>query len=354
MIQPGNPAVLGSSPDADGVNFAVYASMAEGVELCLFDESRQQYATHMLPEQRNGVWHGYLPGCRAGQRYGYRVHGAWKPRKGLRHNPAKLLLDPYARRLDGEFRWSPAVFDFEPGDKDAAWQKNELDSAPWVPLCVVDEPLQARGFNRPVVPWSSAIIYEANVRGYTMHHPDVPEADRGRFCGMSNGQILDYLKALGITSLELMPVHALIDEQFLAEKGLRNFWGYNSIQFFTPEGRYAGGDPSGEFREMVQAIHDAGIEVILDVAYNHTAEGGNGGPTLSFRGLDNLAYYRTVPGRPEHYINDTGCGNTLNTDSIRAQKLVLDSLRYWHRHMGVDGFSFDLATVLGRTDQGFS
>ena len=354
MIQPGNPATLGASAEKDGVNFAVYAGSASAVELCLFDESGHQAATHYLPEQFNGVWHGFLPGCSAGQRYGYRAHGAWNPDQGLRHNPAKLLLDPYARALSDAFRWDPAVFDFEPGHKRPYWHKNERDSAPFVPLSVVTGPYDRHEFQRPAVPWSGAIIYEANVRGYTMRHPDIPEAERGRLRGMSNGSILRYLKALGITSLELMPVHAKIDEQFLAKKGLRNFWGYNSIHYFVPDSGFCGPDPTAEFIEMVDAIHDAGIEVILDVVYNHTGEGGDGGPTLSFRGLDNLAYYRTEPGKPGQYINDTGCGNTLNTDHIRAQNLVLDSLRYWHRDLGVDGFRFDLATVLGRTPEGFS
>ena len=353
MIEHGNPTALGSNPNRDGVNFALYSSSADAVELCLFDDSGQQVERHLLPACHNGVWHGFLPGCKAGQRYGYRVHGAWNPEKGLRHNPAKLLMDPYARRLVGEFHWNPAVFDYlrtEDGD----WELNKQDSAPFIPLSVVEPGHDGKRFNHPVIPWSSAVIYEANVRGYTMHHPEVSETDRGRFRGMSNGRILEYLKALGITSLELMPVHAMIDEQFLVEKGLRNFWGYNNVQFFAPDGRFGVADPVAEFREMVDAIHDAGIEVILDVVYNHTGEGGGDGPSLSFRGIDNLAYYRTEPGHPGHYINDTGCGNTLNTDHIRLQNLVLDSLRYWHREMGVDGFRFDLATILGRTRNGFS
>ena len=353
MIEHGNSSALGALPSKDGVNFALYSSSAEAVELCLFDEGGQQTQQHFLPARHGGVWHGFLPACRVGQRYGYRVHGPWIPASGLRHNPAKLLLDPYARRLAGSFHWHPAVFDYQVSKK-GKWTRNEQDSAPHVPLCVVEPRNPGKVFNRPVVPWSSAVIYETNVRGYTMSHPDIPEEDRGRFRGMSNGRILEYLKALGITSLELMPVHAMIDEEFLARKGLRNFWGYNNVQFFAPEGRFGAADPVSEFREMVDAIHAAGIEVILDVAYNHTGEGGGDGPSLSFRGIDNLAYYRTEPGHPGNYINDTGCGNTLNTDHIRAQNLVLDSLRYWHREMGVDGFRFDLATILGRTRSGFS
>ncbi|MBT8039173.1 MAG: glycogen debranching protein GlgX [Xanthomonadales bacterium] len=354
MLEPGQPGALGATVTRDGVNFALFSSSAEAVELCLFDGNGYQIETHALPERHNDIWHGFLPGCQAGQRYGYRVHGPWNPKLGQRHNPAKLLLDPYARRLSGVFGWGPALFDYRAAGRGGRWVKYEHDSAPGMPLCVVEPQAPGPATSRPTVPWSNAVIYEANVRGYTMRHPELAESERGCFRGMSNGQILDYLKALGITSLELMPVQTMVDEEFLVEKGLRNLWGYNSIQFFTPEARLAGADPVTEFRDMVNAIHDAGIEVILDVVYNHTAEGGSGGPTLSFRGIDNLAYYRTEPGHPGHYINDTGCGNTLNTDHIRTQNLVLDSLRYWHHSMGVDGFRFDLATVLGRSRRGFS
>ena len=353
MIENGDYSRLGATALEGGVNFALYASQADAVELCLFDEAGETTARHFMPAQHNGVWNGFVPGCRPGQRYGYRVHGPWDPVQGLRHNPAKLLLDPYARRLEGRFRWSHALFDYDVSKPDE-WIRSDADSAADVPFCVVEDGGTCFLFRRPVVPWSSAVVYEANVRGYTMRHPDIPEEERGRFRGMCNAKILEYLKALGITSLELMPVHTRVDEQFLVEKGLRNFWGYNSIQFFTPEGRLGASDPVGEFREMVNAIHDAGIDVILDVAYNHTAEGNERGPSLSFRGIDNQAYYRLAPGQPQHYINDTGCGNTLNTEDIRAQNLVLDSLRYWHAEMGVDGFRFDLATVLGRSRHGFS
>ena len=353
MILTGRSSALGATCDVDGVNFALYAGAAEAVELCLFDENRNQVATHFLPDKRDGIWSGYLPGCQAGQRYGYRVHGAWSPEQGLRHNPAKLLIDPWTRRLDGRFSWAPAVFDYQRPAGNGEWLANAADSAPFVPLSVVDPPEGRHVFQRPAVPWPDMILYEANVRGYTMRHPDVPAADRGRLRGLSNGRVLTYLKALGITSLELMPVFAMIDEDFLAKRGLRNLWGYNSIQFFVPDARLAQNDGLAEFRDMVHAIHDAGIEVILDVAYNHSGEGGQQGPSLSFRGIDNLAYYRTEPGAPGQYVNDTGCGNTLDADSPVVQSLVLDSLRFWHREMGVDGFRFDLATVLGRSAQGF-
>jgi isoamylase len=353
MIGAGQPVSLGASTDGGGVHFALYSGVAEAVELCLFDEHRQQVAQHMLSGPSDGVWHGYLPGCRAGQRYGYRVHGPWDPDQGLRCNPAKLLIDPWARRLEGDYEWAPAVFDFDQNAPAGTWQRSLADSAPHVPLSVVSDVPSERNFRRPAVPWSDMVIYEANVRGYTMRHPHLSAAERGKLRGLTNGRILEYLKSLGITSLELMPVFAMVDEEFLVARGLRNLWGYNSIQFFVPDARFGEGDPVAEFRDMVDAIHGAGIEVILDVAYNHTGEGGVTGPTLSLRGIDNLAYYRTEPGAPAQYVNDSGCGNTLNVDHPRVQQLVLDSLRYWHKEMGVDGFRFDLATVLGRTAKGY-
>jgi len=354
MIQDGSPSSLGAWSVEDGVNFALYSGGAEAVELCLYDGQRRETARHFLPQNKNGVWHGFLPGCQAGQRYGYRVHGPWSPDRGLRHNPAKLLIDPYARSLDGIFRWDPAVFDFVPDREAGQWLKSGLDSAAFMPLSVAGSPGGPVEFKRPWIAWSDAVIYEANVRGFTMRHPEIPEAERGKFRGLNNGRVLEYLKALGITSVELMPVHAFIDEAFLAEKGLRNLWGYNSFQFFAPDPRFSREDPAAEFREMVNGIHDAGMEVILDVVYNHSGEGDEHGPTLSFRGIDNLCYYRTEADDPGRYVNDTGCGNTLNADHPRVQDLVLDSLKYWHRDMGVDGFRFDLATVLGRSGDGFT
>jgi len=355
MIQTGRPDRLGSHWDGQGVNFALYSPAAEVVELCLFDADNRQVQSFHLPDQADGTWYGYLPGCEPGQRYGYRVHGAWLPAQGLRFNPSKLLIDPYARALDGSFEWSGAVFDFDLSTLNGAGPllPNQTDSASSIPKCVVTGEIPCLKPMQPRIPWSETVIYEANVRGYTMTHPDIPENERGRFRGLSNGKILEYLKALGITSLELMPVHTFIDEAFLVGRGLRNFWGYNSINFFTPASRYAHQDAPAEFREMVNAIHDAGIEVILDVVYNHTGEGDAQGPSLSFKGIDNLAYYRTEPGHPDRYINDTGCGNTLNVDHPCVQALVLDSLVYWHRDMAVDGFRFDLAPVLGRTAHGF-
>lgn len=349
-MEKGSPAPLGSTFTGDGTNFAVYSEAAERIELCLFDADGRESRLD-LPGQTDGVWHGFLPGCGTGQQYGYRVHGEYAPDDGKRCNPNKLLVDPYARALAGEFAWTTAVFDFK--RECAAWRMNESDSAPYVPKSVVTAqvPHASPG---PGIPWTDMIIYEANVRGYTMRHPDVPKTDRGKFRGMRNGEILDYLKSLGITSIELMPVHEFIDEQFLAKKGLRNYWGYNSINFFAPMRRYADADPRAEFVGMVNAIHDAGLEVILDVVYNHTGESDRTGPTLSFRGIDNLAYYQVEPGDRGTYINDTGCGNTINGDHPVVRRMIVDSLAYWAGTMGVDGFRFDLAPVLGRHGHGFS
>jgi glycogen operon protein len=355
MIKGKSPHCPGSHFDGEGVNFALYSSVADAVELCLFDANNNQVAIHQLPHHHDGIWHGYLPGCETGQRYGYRVRGPWQPEKGLRCNPSKLLIDPYARALDGRFEWSGAVFDFDHStlSADNAPKPNRTDSASSIPKCVVMAPDSSMQVARPRIAWSDTIIYEANVRGFTMRHPDLPEHERGKFVGLSNGAILQYLKALGITAIELMPVHAFIDEGFLAGRGLKNYWGYNSINFFTPESRYAHADAACEFQEMVEAIHEAGMEVILDVVYNHTAEGNGQGPSLSFKGIDNLAYYRTLPSDAAVYINDTGCGNTLNVDHPQVQTMVQDSLIYWHQEMGVDGFRFDLASVLGRKPAGF-
>jgi isoamylase len=355
MILEGRPDRLGSYWDGEGVNFALYAPLAEAVELCFFETDGRQVTSYRLPGQSDGSWNGYLPGCKPGQRYGYRVHGHWAPSEGLRFNPSKLLIDPYARALDGAFKWSGAVFDYDLStlNGQGPLQPNLTDSASSVPKCVVTGSVPALKPLQPRIPWSETVIYEANVRGYTMRHPDIPEHERGKFSGLSNGKILEYLNALGITALELLPVHTFIDEAFLVGRGLKNFWGYNSINFFTPQSRYANQDATREFREMVDAIHDAGMEVILDVVYNHTGEGNGQGPSLSFKGIDNLAYYRTEPGFPDRYVNDTSCGNTLNVDHVRVQALIQDSLVYWHKNMAVDGFRFDLAPILGRTAHGF-
>jgi glycogen operon protein len=351
MIVSGSPVPLGSTCQADGVNFAIWAGAAERVELCLFDERNNETIRLEMPSCTDGVWHGFLPGCVPGQRYGYRVHGAYAPDKGLRFNAHKLLVDPYARLLVGEFRWDPAVFDYS--DRGGELILDSVDSAGCVPKSVVTDVRSPRA-PRPGVPWAATVFYEANVRGYTMRHPAVSDTERGRFAGMSNGEVLGYLKALGVSTIELLPIYEFIDEHALVRRGLRNFWGYNPISFFAPANRYAAVDARLEFLDMVDAIHDAGLEVVLDVVYNHTGETDGRGPTVSFRGIDNLAYYRTLADDPAVYVNDTGCGNTLNTDHPQVQALILESLRYWSRDMGVDGFRFDLAPVLGRSAHGFS
>jgi len=351
-MKSGSPAPLGATPDDGGVNFAVYSSVAESVDLCLFDAAGTATATHRLPDCSDGVWHGYLPGCTSGQRYGFRVHGPWTPGEGLRCNPHKLLIDPYCRALDGVFEWQDAVFDYVAGGETVTI--NSADSAPYVPKSVVCAETSGRPNRKPAIPWAQTVIYEANVRGYTMRHPAVAEHERGTFAGMRNEDVLAYLKALGITAVELLPVQAFIDEHHLVRRGLHNYWGYNTIAFFTPMSRLAAGDARGEFLEMVNAMHDAGLEVVLDIAFNHTGESNALGPTVSFRGLDNAAYYRLEPHDRGSYVNDTGTGNTLNMDHPRVHALVIECLRYWSRTFGVDGFRFDLASVLGRHGDGFS
>jgi len=349
VIDTGEPYPLGATPDSDGVNFALFSAHAERVVLCLFDDAGNESQQLELPGNNDQVWHGHVAGLRSGQQYGYRVHGPYDPPAGHRFNPAKLLLDPYARQLAGTHQWSAAVYGYS---NDSSTIDN-VDSAAFVQKAVVASAIAAPR-QATSIPWPETIFYEAHVRGFTMQHPAVSEADRGTFRGMRNKDVLDYLKALGITSLELMPVQAFIDEAFLEARGLRNYWGYNTLNFFTPAQRYLGGAKPQDFREMVDAIHDAGIEVILDVVYNHTAEGDERGPTLCFRGIDNSSYYRLKPDDPSRYVNDTGCGNTLNFDHPQVRRLVIDSLCYWSHDMGVDGFRFDLAPVKGRSNGRFS
>ena len=352
-MESGSSDSLGAVWDGSGVNFAVFAPQAEGVELCLYDTDDNETARHAFAEQADGVWHGRLSGCAPGQRYGYRVHGPYDPAAGLRFNPNKLLLDPYAREIAGRLTWSPAVLGYHAGHPRDLSRPSEDDSAPFVPKAVVTGKLETPGA-RPDIPWPETILYETHVRGYTMRHPAVPDADRGTFRGLSNGEVLAYLKSLGVTSVELMPAQAFLNERFLEQRGLSNYWGYNTLAFFAPEPRYLGGGGIHEFVEMTNAIHDAGLEVILDVVYNHTAEGDQLGPTLCFRGLDNGAYYRLAAHDAGEYVNDTGCGNTINTDHPIVRRLIRDSLAYWHEELGVDGFRFDLAPVLGRNAEGFT
>jgi glycogen operon protein len=352
LIETGHQEPLGATPAEGGVNFAVYASKAARVELCLYDDRDNEVLRVDLPACTDGVWHGFMPGLAPGQRYGYRAHGAYDPPVGLRINAHKLLLDPYARAWSGKLSWSDAVFDYQRQPPDGLLLPSEDDSAAFVPKSVITAPGASPPSRRPK-PWSETVIYELNVRGYTMLHPAVAEPERGTFKGLRVPAVIDHLGALGVTSVELLPIQAFVDEEFLVAKGLRNFWGYNTLGFFAPDPRFLAAGEIGEFKELVDALHDANIEVLLDVAYNHTAEGGKLGPTLSLRGLDNEAYYRLLPDDPSEYVNDTGCGNTLNTNHPAARRLVVDSLVYWATAMGVDGFRFDLATVLGRTGTAF-
>jgi len=351
-VETGNDYPLGAVFDGEGTNFALFSEHAERVELCLYDaDGRQQTARLDLPAKTHDVWHGYLPGVQAGTAYGYRVHGPYEPHTGHRFNPHKLLLDPYARAFAGAFVWHPSHFAFDRGEAAQDLEADRADNAGYMPKAVVgirDAELRtSRGMRTP---WHETVIYEAHVRGMTMRHPRVPEALRGSFAGLSQPAVIDYIKSLGVTSVELLPVHAFIDEEFLVQKGLSNYWGYNTLNFFTPHPAYGSGEA---FRECVDRFHDAGLEIILDVVYNHTAEGNHLGPTLSFRGIDNRSYYRLLSTDSRLYVNDSGCGNTLDLSHPRVMQLVLDSLRYWVGELGVDGFRFDLATVLGRDEQGY-
>jgi len=355
-ILAGSPLELGATPVEGGVNFALFSGAAERVELCLFDPSgKVEIARVDLPEYTNEIWHGFAPGLKPGQLYGYRVHGPFAPEHGLRFNPNKLLLDPYARQLHGELKWDAAVYGYDIHAKDHPdLTRNESDSAPFMPKCVVSDfhaDPQAPG--KPRIDWSRAIFYEIHARGATMLHPAVPEQMRGTFDGFGHDALVSYIKSLGVTSVELLPIHAFLDDHHLVEKNMRNYWGYNSIGFFAPEQRYLGASGLASFRDMVRKLHDAGLEVILDVVYNHTAEGNERGATLSFKGIDNAAYYRLMPHEKRFYINDTGTGNTINTSHPRVLQMVLDSLRYWTETMEVDGFRFDLGTILGREPDGF-
>ena len=355
-MQVGDPLPLGAQFDGEGTNFALFSENADAVELCLYQaDGRTLVARHFLPENTHGVWHGYLANIKPGCCYGYRVYGKYDPSSGHRFNHHKLLLDPYAKKFQGQFEWHESHYAFDRADKLQDMSFDSSDNAPWMPKAmVVEATTKYPPRKRSRVPWHQSVIYEAHVRGFTMLHPDVPESMRGKFLGMSQPQIIDYLKALGITSVELLPVCSFLDEAFLAERGLSNYWGYNSLSFFTPHQAYTAGNGIQEFRQMVDRFHDAGLEVILDVVYNHTCEGNQLGPTVSFRGIDNASYYSLLPSDKRFYINESGCGNTLNIRHPRVMQLIIDSLRYWVEAMGVDGFRFDLASVLGRDERGFN
>ncbi|KAJ9430014.1 glycogen operon protein [Candidatus Pantoea symbiotica] len=355
-ITAGSGQVLGANFDGQGVNFALFSACAERVELCLYDESGEnEIARFDLPEYTHEVWHGYIPDLQPGALYGYRVHGPYEPENGHRFNPNKLLLDPYARELAGELQWDESHFAYDLHDDEKDLSFDTRDSAPFTPKCVVIDPNEFdwQDANRPNIPWSKTVIYEAHVKGFSQLNPAVPEEMRGTYDGLSNQASIDYIKSLGVTTVELLPVHGFPDDQHLLDRGLKNFWGYNTLAFFAPATRYFGPRGIQGFRDMVRAFHDAGIEVILDVVYNHTAEGNELGPTLSFKGIDNYSYYRTLPDQHRYYINDTGTGNTVNTSHPRVLQMILDSLRYWAESMHVDGFRFDLGTVLGREPEGF-
>ena len=353
----GHPHPRGATWDGQGTNFALFSANATKVEVCIFDSSGERELERVeLPEYTNQIWHGYLPDVHPGTPYGFRVHGPYDPNAGHRFNPNKLLLDPYAYAHIGELKWNPALFGYqlESGD-DLTF--DERDSAPFMPKCtVVDTGFDWSGpRGHKFFPFHDTIIYEMHVRGYTKMHPEVPEHLRGTYAGLATPAVIEYIKSLGITSVELLPIHTFINDKHLIDKGLTNYWGYNSIGFFAPDPRYAAvpAESLREFKEMVARLHEGGLEVILDVVYNHTAEGNEHGPTLSFRGIDNASYYRLLPDQKRYYINDTGTGNTLNVTHPRVLQIVIDSLRYWVEQMNVDGFRFDLGTILAREPNGF-
>ncbi|MDH5512724.1 MAG: glycogen debranching protein GlgX, partial [Gammaproteobacteria bacterium] len=349
-VWPGRPYPLGATWDGEGVNFALFSEHAEKVELCLF-ESRGNRETARIPLawQTDLVWHCYLPEARPGQLYGYRVYGPYEPKKGKRFNHNKLLIDPYAKAIEGQVKWSNADFGYRVGHKHEDLSFDRSNNAPGIPKCKVIDPAFTWGGDKPPrTPWHETIIYEMHVKGFTQNHPQVPPALRGTYAGLATEPVIRHLKYLGVTAVELMPVHTFVDERHLVEKGLRNYWGYNSIGFFAPDMRYSATGLVGEFKTMVKTLHSNGIEVILDVVYNHTAEGNHLGPTLSFRGIDNEAYYRLNADDPRYYVDFTGCGNTLNMQHPRVLQIIMDSLRYWVLEMHVDGFRFDLASALAR------
>ncbi len=348
-VWPGRPSPRGATWDGEGVNFALFSENTEKVELCLFDpKGRREIETIEMRWNTDHVFHCYLPEARPGWLYGYRVHGPYAPNQGHRFNSKKLLLDPYAKDIDGPLLWSDALFGYRVGHEQQDLALDRRDSAPGMLKCRVIDPAFTWGDDRaPNTPWHETVIYELHVKGFTQLHPDVPPLLRGTYAGLASAPVIEHLKSLGVTAVELMPVHTFIDDRHLIEKGLHNYWGYNSIGFFAPHAAYASADPVREFKMMVKRLHSAGIEVILDVVYNHTAEGNHLGPTLCFRGIDNASYYR-VALDARYYMDYTGCGNTLNMRHPRVLQLIMDSLRYWVLEMHVDGFRFDLASALAR------
>ncbi len=355
-LEAGSPYPLGATFDGLGINFAVFSANAEQIELCIFDPGgRREIQRYALPQWTDEVWHGYLPDARPGLLYGYRAHGRYAPEEGHRFNPNKLLLDPYARKLHGAVRWTDALHGYRVRSPKADLSFDARDSAPAVPKGVVtNDSFDWSHDVRPNTPWSDTVIYEAHVKGLTKLFEEVAPPERGTFAALSHPKVIDHLKRLGVTAVELMPIHAFVQDRFLQEKGLRNYWGYNTLGFFAPEQSYLAGDSQDELRLAVRRFHAAGLEVILDVVYNHTCEGSELGPTLSWRGLDNATYYRLVQDQPRYTVNDTGTGNTLNLEKARVIQMVADSLRYWATSFGVDGFRFDLGLTLGREEHGFN
>ncbi|CAJ1510282.1 glycogen debranching protein GlgX [[Mycobacterium] burgundiense] len=352
-VWPGKAYPLGATYDGSGTNFALFSEVAERVELCLFDDDGAgglRETRIKLPEVDGFVWHGFLPGVESGQRYGYRVHGPYDPGSGHRCNPSKLLLDPYSKAIDGNFNWDQSLFGYNFGDPDS---RNDDDSAASMPKSVVTNPYFDWGNDRPPQhEYADTVIYETHVKGLTQTHPDIPEQARGTYAGIAHPAIIDHLTSLGVTAVELMPVHHFANDSTLIDKGLANYWGYNTIGFFAPDAKYSSSTTPGgqvqDFKVMVRALHEAGIEVILDVVYNHTAEGNHLGPTVSMRGIDNAAYYRLVDDDKRYYMDYTGTGNSLNVGHPHSLQLIMDSLRYWVTEMHVDGFRFDLAATLAR------
>jgi isoamylase len=357
-VWPGRPDPLGATWDGYGTNFALYAAHATRVELCLFDEMYGKETARIgMPEQTRNVWHAYLQDIGPGQLYGFRVHGRYAPREGLRFNPNKLLLDPYARCISGSVDWHVPIFGYRLGSRTEDLTRDVHNSARGMPKSmVVDDQFDWGDDRAPNVPWSETIIYETHVKGISQLHPDVDDSVRGTYLGLASPPVVEHLKALGVTAVELLPIHQFIDDKFLLDRGLTNYWGYNSVGFFAPSSRYATGDRGQqitEFKQMVKTLHAAGLEVFLDVVYNHTAEGNHLGPTLCFRGVANQTYYNLVEDNPRYYRDFTGTGNSLNVSHAQTLKLINDSLRYWVQECHVDGFRFDLAITLAREPQSY-
>ncbi|MBB3911766.1 glycogen debranching protein GlgX [Sphingomonas desiccabilis] len=355
-LEAGSPYPLGATFDGLGVNFAVFSANAEKIELCIFEPTgRREIKRYELTEWTDEVWHGYLPEARPGLLYGYRAYGRYAPEEGHRFNPNKLLLDPYAKQLHGEVRWTDALHGYQVRSRREDLSFDRRDSAPAMPKgVVVDTHFDWSGDIRPNTPWSDTVIYEAHAKGLTKLFDEVSPPERGTFAALSHPRVIDHLKRLGVTAVELMPIHAFVQDRFLQEKGLRNYWGYNTLSYFAPEQQFFAGNSHNELRLAVRRLHAAGLEVIMDVVYNHTCEGSERGPTLSWRGLDNATYYRHVQDNPRYTINDTGTGNTLNLEKARVIQMVADSLRYWATSFGIDGFRFDLGLTLGREEHGFN